>query len=261
MRLSSRKLQVVTANLGTYFLEHGQLQRVMVAVRGTSRALGAVRDLDVFLELLHSRLKPEELPAEEARELEALLQHLRQLHLQQVTALIHWFEGALFRELAELARSPLMGRAKGPRVAHELPLLLHRRQAAVLAYALEHADASGLPPGDAQLHALRIRLKHMRFLLDAFKELLGEEAVQFMREVKALQDLIGAVHDPHVELQMLRELAAPVLGNRHAPLLEQRLKPMLSESIQSRREELLPAWKRFCSVEIKRLLGLAIAAL
>lgn len=72
---------------------------------GTSHHLGAVRDLDVFIELLKEKLPPaEEMTPPEVAELDLLLKKLTTMRHQNVIALIQWFESDQFRALAALVR-------------------------------------------------------------------------------------------------------------------------------------------------------------
>src|SRR5262249_1180187 len=59
-------------------------------------------------------------------------------------------------------------------------------------------------PELAQLHALRITAKYLRYTLEFFRDGLPAEAAALIADVVALQDRLGALHDADVTVGLLQ---------------------------------------------------------
>jgi CHAD domain-containing protein len=68
----------------------------------------------------------------------------------------------------------------------------------------------GHSPAD-QLHALRIRAKRLRYLVEFVTPIYAQPAERFARRAVELQDVLGTHHDAYVAVERLREM----LGARH----------------------------------------------
>ena len=55
----------------------------------------------------------------------------------------------------------------------------------------------------AELHAMRISAKHLRYTMEIFASLYGEEIKPFINQVKKHQDLLGSIHDADVWMTMI----------------------------------------------------------
>ena len=82
-----------------------------------------------------------------------------------------------------------------------LPALVRRPWRSLRAGAI--ACRYGAP--DEQLHDLRIRAKRCRYAAEAAAPATGKRAASFAREVAALQDVLGELHDAVVAEAWLRE--------------------------------------------------------
>ena len=61
---------------------------------------------------------------------------------------------------------------------------------------------------DEMLHALRIHCKELRYLLEFFESLFPRKEIQvFVRQLKKLQDMLGAFNDFSVQEQYLLNVA------------------------------------------------------
>jgi CHAD domain-containing protein len=141
-----------------------------------------------------------------------------------------------------------------PAVREVLPQAIWRRYAEVLRQEGPVEELSM-----ERLHALRIRLKHVRYLIENFRECLAPEAAEFVKEVRALQDTLGALHDLHFQAEQLQALQGELPARFQEPA--RRLEARIRGKMQRRRRDLAPAWARFSQYELKRMLGLALAAL
>ncbi|MCC6832211.1 MAG: CHAD domain-containing protein [Thermoleophilia bacterium] len=98
-------------------------------------------------------------------------------------------------------------------------------------------------PGNvAELHAMRIALKRLRYLLEIFAPAFTGDLAPFLEEIRGLQDLLGDIHDCDVQVPALEAhllgLAAPGPG---AP----DLRPGIRTLIAGRRARRLELFARF----------------
>lgn len=61
------------------------------------------------------------------------------------------------------------------------------------------------PPAPEDLHALRIRAKRLRYLLEFLQELTGKRGRRLVKRLVELQDLLGAYHDAVVTAEFVRQ--------------------------------------------------------
>jgi CHAD domain-containing protein len=92
------------------------------------------------------------------------------------------------------------GRPLPHRIRDVLPSLLYNELAKVRAYDdLVHEDETSVE----MLHALRIDVKILRYTLEFFEEVLGEQTKDLVKDLKALQDNLGDIHDAVVAIELL----------------------------------------------------------
>jgi CHAD domain-containing protein len=76
-----------------------------------------------------------------------------------------------------------------------------------------------------QFHALRIEFKKLRYTLEYFREVLGQDVKAVINEIKGLQDHLGDLNDANVAVGILREFlvqwdalqAQKPVAERHNP--------------------------------------------
>ncbi|HEV7519443.1 MAG TPA: CHAD domain-containing protein [Thermoanaerobaculia bacterium] len=89
-------------------------------------------------------------------------------------------------------------------------------QAAELAVHLGRVDGPG---AETAAHQARIRAKRLRYLLEPFREEVPA-AAPVVQRIKALQDLLGELHDAHVLEDEITRALAQAAAARAARLLE-----------------------------------------
>ena len=197
-------------------------------LRRTGRALGAVRDLDVFREKVQTYL--DTLPAERKAELDPLLsawQAQRERARQEMIAYLDSARYVRFKEqFSSFLQTPGAGAlptltADGDliphRVRHVVPVIVQARLASVRAHG-EWVIAPDAPL--ERFHCLRIASKELRYALEFFQEVLGPESKALVAMMKALQDHLGNLQDAVVACNLLRDfLTWGTWG--HAPGSEQ----------------------------------------
>jgi len=208
MRVASRRLRETMRVLESLY-PTDEYARWYRRVKRITRALGPVRDSDVFIDDFSSLAKD---VGEGGRRAVAFLVGRRM--------------GVRERELAslnhELARLDLEKQRRSlRRVAHAVGASAEvKRPLADFAHAAiaERAAAVlGALPGALseenvyEQHALRIDFKRLRYAVEVFAPVYGEDFDALHDTLTAFQDVLGEMHDVHVFLDMLRD--ASLIGD------------------------------------------------
>jgi CHAD domain-containing protein len=167
--------------------------------------LGAVRDTEVLLELLRSKvalLAPTQRPVGEHL-LARLVTHWEHARVELLEGLHSPRYARLLDRLVDAAREPAL-RPEADAPATEVLPPLARKPWAKLRRSVE--DLSDVPP-DQQLHQVRIRAKRSRYAAEAVAPALGSRAKRFARAVGRLQDVLGNHQDAVVAASWLRDAA------------------------------------------------------
>lgn len=210
MRVAAMRMRSVLQVFNGH-LDMNVMKTFFRSIKTTRRSLGAVRDLDVFMEKIQHYI--ELLPEERKTELNELIntllierdkgRGLMLLHLDSSKydkfknkfAKVLEKEGQWDESIVDNDGKPLPHR-----VRDVLPPLLYKQLAAVRAYDdLVHETE----PSYEMLHALRIDVKILRYTLEFFEEVLGDKTNSLVKDLKALQDNLGDVHDAVVAMELL----------------------------------------------------------
>jgi CHAD domain-containing protein len=111
-----------------------------------------------------------------------------------------------------------------------------RIMAVRIAEVFEHDRAVRNPANVTELHDTRICFKRLRYLIEIFGIAFRADLEPFLEEVKAMQDILGDIHDRDVQVPMLEE---------HLRWLEEResgaVQAMLAGATERRRRSGAPA--------------------
>lgn len=209
MRVAIRRMRSLFKLIGKHYRPR-TVTKYSRGLRRIARALGRVRDLDVLiLDLENYR---ESLPESDAIAFDELIDSLdfrRRAHRERLNSLFDSKSYIGFvRQIDRLCKKRGRGaaplpEAKAPhQVRHVLPLMLHECLARVRAY-----DTVLPASDDTVLHALRVEYKQLRYAIEFFLPLLGTSANHFLREVKAMQEILGRINDIAVFSEYLRGIA------------------------------------------------------
>jgi CHAD domain-containing protein len=175
-------------------------------LRRLSRALGRVRDLDVALALLAARHLPH-LEGEEAARAESLVAALEERRRRARRRLAARLDGGRHREL----RAALKRAARRPHFTeHEDgDAMAARYLTDAIRRAADRVSArramTERAPSVEDLHALRVAVKRLRYLLDFHAETCGIAFDAERRLARQLQDCLGDLHDHDVLAGWLAE--------------------------------------------------------
>ncbi len=263
MRVAGRRMRAAWRVFGDGFEREPRL-RYRRDLREIGARLGAVRDLDVLLEILtayatqrsdRQRLGLEPLFAawrgrREDRRIE-LIEILRSEGFARFVA-----------EYEELARTE--GLAAIAAVPHAPAHVRDRMPStAWAAYEAVWAFDDGLAQADlATLHRLRIAGKWLRYTLEFVREPLEPEATRLIGQVVALQDHVGVLHDMHVAATLAREVATGAAGltGPEAKAIDRFVRHYEEGTLRLQRT-LGPTWRPLAAPDYRRRLGRALARL
>lgn len=277
MRVATRRMRAALRVFGDFY-EPKAIAPFNKGLRRTTRALGFVRDLDVFEEKAGHYL--ETLPKEARDGLEPLIESWhaeREVARERMTSYLDSNRYQKFkREFAGFLQTEGVGARAIPRppgsrmrpvsyqVRHVTPRLIYTHYETVRAYETVLDDAQ-----IETLHALRIDCKYLRYTLEFLREVLGAETQAVIAAVKAMQDHLGDLNDAEVAIGMLNEFLKDWdAAQAGVPLVQRRSTEGIVTYLASRHAEkhrlvtsFPEAWARLNREEVRRWLALAVAAL
>jgi CHAD domain-containing protein len=208
MRVATRRMRAAFEVFEPFYKPKA-VKPHLKGLRATGRALGRVRDLDVFMEKAERYL--ETLPKGERPGLEPLLDAWQQERALARDEMLAHLDSKSYQQFKQdfndfvstpgAGARPISGVNPSPNlVQHVAPVLIYTHLAAVRTYETIITNAT-----IEQLHALRIEFKKLRYTLEFFREVLGAQAKEVITDLKTLQDHLGDLNDANVACQILRE--------------------------------------------------------
>ena len=211
MRVATRRMRNAARLFGAYL--GPEMHPFIKGIKRTNRALGAVRDLDVFWKKTEDYLASAE--AGEAPDLSQLQAAWAEAHQEAREALLRYLDSKKYRKFkrrfGQYLQAPWpetrprfseKGEAIPHRLRHIAPILIYERLANLRAY-------EGVLPGEAvdlnRYHRLRIATKYFRYTLEYFEEVLGPDIEVLISRIKILQDHLGDLQDAAVASNILRD--------------------------------------------------------
>lgn len=278
MRVATRRMRSALRIFSPYY-ERTKVKALVRRLRKVARELGEVRDLDVF------RLKTEAyaagLPARSQSALQPLLDQLRAQEDAARVPLAKLLDSSRYADTVEAFTKFVEKPGKGARrpsndgapylpapmrVSDVAPGLIYSQWGAVRAFE-PYLDGASLDT----LHALRIEVKRLRYVLEAFAEVMGAEAGVIIEATKTFQDHLGDLQDSRVALSLLdgyldeyspksESSDGDPAATRTANAIRKYRDARLREQNQLQASAAV-AWAAFSSAENRRALALAVAGL
>jgi CHAD domain-containing protein len=270
MRVPVRRMRVAFEIFHAAF-EAKAIKPYIKGLRRVGRTLGRVRDLDVFMEKAGHYL--ETLPEDKHAGLDPLFTAWQGQREVERVKMLAYLEGEDYRSFIhkfnKFVNTPGAGVQKGARdyhaphiVRHAAPIMINTRLGAVRAYD------EILPTATIeQLHELRIEFKRLRYIVEFFREVLGEEAKTIIDEIKGVQDHLGDLNDADVACQILSDFLEEWETHQQGLPLSQRENPepivAYLAARHAERHHLMTTfgetWAHFERPEFRRTLALAVA--
>jgi CHAD domain-containing protein len=268
MRVATRRMRVALELFGTFFKKKA-LKPYRNGLRNTGRALGRVRDLDVFSDKLKGYLESQ---AEGERSgFEVFLSQWEARHTKAQSKLVRYLDSERYQAFAQgfgqFLNTPGGGakrpKALQPTLARDVaPIMTYERLAAVRVYEglIENATVE-------ELHSLRIQLKKLRYLVEFLADVLGPEREEVVRAIKDLQDHLGNLNDADVACQILNAFVARLESEQATLPIGQRANPQavltyLAKQYDQRHrliESFPGVWQRLMGREFSEALARAVA--
>jgi CHAD domain-containing protein len=142
--------------------------------------------------------------------------------------------------LVAAARSPALTAEAAAPAREALPALVRRPWRSLKSGAI--AIREGAP--DEQLHDLRIRAKRCRYAAEAAAAATGKRAAAFAKEVAALQEVLGELHDAVVAEAWLRNRAQAPRIHDTALFAAGELVALQRDAAERSRNGWRAAWRR-----------------
>jgi len=211
MRVAVRRMRAA-AKVFEAYLDPEKLEPHLKGLKRTLGSLGNIRDLDVFREKAEKYLKT--LPSGQEHNLNPLFALLTEEREKARKNMLNYLESEKYshfkKDFSDALASPetltlpitdKKHDALPHRVRDVLPAILYARLADITAYS-EWVEGPFLSV--ERLHRLRIAAKGMRYTLEFFEGVLGEDAKTLIKDFKALQDHLGDLHDSAIAVGLLR---------------------------------------------------------
>ena len=277
MRVATRRMRTVFRVFEAH-LDMSEMAYFLKTIKRTNRVLGNVRDMDVFWQETQAYL--DGFPPDDCPNL-APLAHGWSIDYRNARAkLLKHLDSGKYRSFREEFRAYLETRPPAPpprkdalpaRVQDRLPGIIYNLLAEVKSYAqaLDRPHAAL-----EQYHDLRIAAKRLRYVLEFFAEPLGPEVKPAIKELKLLQNHLGALQDAAVACERIDNYLT--WGSWKAPKKRRHpdrgrgpiVAPGVSAYLQVRQAEIdtlietYPAvWATFAESSFSQRLNAAIAAL
>ncbi len=272
MRVATRRMRAAFRVFSDYFKPKA-VKSFTRDIKTLAGALGDARDMDVLLNKTQDYL--DTLPEADRAGLAPLLSdwgqkkdrthaflvdYLNSLEYQKFKRRFNVFVQTPGKGVADVSTNPPQ-----PNLVRDVvPLIIYERMTSVRSYEtiLESASLE-------QLHRLRIEFKRLRYAIEFFKELLGDEVKHVISQLKEVQDHLGDLQDARVACQMIDQVLIDWEPQQSSLPLSERQSPQpivtfLGARLAERHTLMMSfpeTWAKFNSPDFRQKLALAVAAL
>jgi CHAD domain-containing protein len=240
-RVATRRLR---SDLRTFrsLLDQAWADSLRDDLRWIGGELGRVRDAEVLRDRLKAAATT--LPVPDRRSAIAIVAPLvgqvRSARRHLLTAIDTDRYIEVIDHLVAAARNPVLTEMAASPAREVLPGLVRKPWRSLKSGALAaHGDVP-----DEQLHDLRIRAKRCRYAAEAAAAATGKNAAKFAREVAALQEVLGELHDAVVAESWLRERSAAPRVHETALFAAGELVALQRDAAEQARKGWPAVWKR-----------------
>jgi CHAD domain-containing protein len=211
-RVASRRLREAMPVLtdGLHGTKAGKARR---KIRRLTRALGAVRELDVTLHLIDDLAHKPGIPRPALGDVRAYVLETRERRRE-----------VMHERLADVDTSKLTKRLASVRDSLRAPSPDHNWRAALASRVAKRArrlaeavEAAGQIYAPEALHRVRLATKKLRYAVEIADESGGAPAAALVRTLRKVQDTLGRLHDLQVLQHYVAEVAAAPQTNRQTP--------------------------------------------
>jgi CHAD domain-containing protein len=201
MRVMLRRMRTAL-RMAKPYLDLTDLAAIRRGLRKTARVLGAVRDMDVFRQKTEVYLAKTGVDRDELAPLIRVwdVEYTRRRN-EMLTYLNSKRYGRFKQAAWACLDTQLPDRAVAASVRETVPLIVNEQLQTLLA----QGELIGLPNAPlSAYHQLRIDVKHLRYTLRFFRNVLGTEVKGALKMLEALQETLGDLQDAAVAVNHLR---------------------------------------------------------
>lgn len=210
-RVSLRRLRSLLSQFGAALELPPRLKSNRIAA--LARSTGACRDADVLRQQLEQHLLPR-LEPKERQDCRPLLRQLKRCRRQAFrdleTALRSRRCHALLEQLEQWSQAP-RSTSLGQQPLQDW---LQDWLLASTSGCFLHGGWFAADPSDPELHALRKRVKQVRYSMEALRGWLGDAGERWIHDLRSVQSCLGDLHDQEVLLQLIRSHGQSAAGLR-----------------------------------------------
>jgi CHAD domain-containing protein len=263
MRVATRRMRSALRLLEPYYTGK-TAAKFRKQLGDIADVLGDIRDRDVLLEDMNNYLPalPEDVQAELRRvmqwlegERESEREDLHDLVSKRTYGrFIAAFQKFVTTPEAHAVALTSGGKVTPVLVRHVLPTVIYEHLGIVRAYGDLIEDADG-----STLHQLRIEFKRLRYTVTLFEELLGASTKSFIKELKAVQDLLGRMQDIVTAHLLLDPMQARLDDAQLEALNAYFVK--IDEESEELRGQVMAVWHHFDTKTVQKQLTSAVALL
>jgi len=282
MRVSMRRLLSAARGFGAVVTlpkaaQHQKIGKIACC-------LGSLRDLDVLLEALENRYKPN-LPPQEQFELNKALQHLgkqRRQAFKKVRAILRdksylmlkqklqeWLDSPIYTDISLLPIQEVLPDLLLPEISqlflhpgwlvgvekedletsNNQDFLLQKTNSKYQVVKIKNDNyfISISELDEENLHSLRKEVKRVRYQMNLFTEFYSPTYEAYLKDMKELQEYLGALQDSVV----LREFLENILQSNIDKVL-----PNLAKQLQESRDQALRKWqvlqRRYLNIQVRQ---------
>ena len=259
MRVATRRWRSAYSTFGDY-LPKAYIGKIYRDLRNTAKLLGEVRDLDVFLDKMRKYLK--NVSDADKTALEPLIKIIKKDRRKARKQLFKWLDSQnyqrfvkrAFKKLSQETVTTQSDHSISARLDHVLPVIIYQRLEAVRRYEDVLPDVPV-----ATLHELRIDCKRLRYTLEVFEDVLGDEVSTIIEALRLLQDHLGDLNDAEIAANIIRSAEKRVTKSERSALKDYR--KYRQAEVQHLQETIEEKWIEFNRQDLRHALAQAIAVL
>ena len=253
MRVATRRLRAAVQ-----LLEAGFPSRSITTLRRDLRwlgdLLGRIRDLDVQLQRLQQDCQLA--VAESIETLAGFRTHLEQQREVRRAAMLAGLDSERYVRLLRRLEQFAVSEPEAAPVNDAADTISRAGRRAVrhaFRRVEKRGDRIGKAPEPTDLHAVRIRAKRLRYLLEFLREITGKPGRRLVKDLTRLQDLLGAYHDAVVAEEFIRHYLEGISERESAAATAlEELAGRQRERAERSRAAFRKAWQRFSGASTKR---------
>jgi len=259
MRVATRRMRTA-ANLFREDFNPNAFQIIRKGLRKTGKRLGRVRDLDVLLE--NAQILYESQP-QNGKYLEPIIEHWLNERQPVRRRMLVYLESEKYRSFKDhfhgflnATEAQIQRRNDNPAARQKAPGWIHDHLENVRSYQQVLTN-----PSLRDLHTLRIAFKGLRYTIEFFYEILGQEVYSCIELLKTIQDHLGEINDARVALERLDAILEPgnLRNDLHAAAAQYQAQQQ--DQLANLIERFPATWNQFAGSEFEQNLNRALSSL